>query len=229
MSLYAVSLYLHIAAGSLALLTFWVAGLMRKGSPLHRRVGQAYLLAMLVVVVTGIPLVLDLIERGATVTAMFLGFLLLLVTSGCCNAWRAIRNRREPQAYYGPVYWTLTGLVVASGGGMVLLGVEVGSVLVGAFGGVGLLAGVSAVRGWRRAPTDPKWWLREHYNAMIGNGVATHIAFLGIGLSSIPGIDPQLQQGFAWFGPLTLAFVAGWWLDRKYGGKRSVARVEATH
>src|SRR5690606_16814152 len=57
-----------------------------------------------------------------------------------------------------------------------------------------------------------------HYGAMIGNGVATHIAFFGIGLRSLlPGVDPQLLQHFAWFTPLAGAFIAAWWLGRKYG------------
>lgn len=222
---YSMIVGLHVAAGSLALLTFWIAGLMTKGTPRHRRVGQVYLLAMLGVIVSGVPLALSALERGHPVSAAFLGFLLLLVSHGCWTAWRAIRDRRDRHAYFGPVFRLLTALVVLGGSGMIALGLRVDSTLLMVFGGVGLFAGFGAWRGWRRAPHDPKWWLREHYGAMIGNGVATHIAFLGIGLrNAVPGIDPQLQQAVAWFGPLTLALVAGWWLDRRYGGRRPVAR-----
>jgi len=47
--------------------------------------------------------------------------------------------------------------------------------------------------------------------------VATHIAFLQIGLMRlIPDLGGALTQNLAWFGPLAAAFLAGWWLDRRY-------------
>jgi hypothetical protein len=55
---------------------------------------------------------------------------------------------------------------------------------------------------------------------MIGCGVATHIAFLAIGLDRIVramGIDPpSWYHLIAWFLPLSLSFVVGAWLNRKY-------------
>ena len=90
--------------------------------------------------------------------------------------------------------------------------------LLQVFGGVGVMGGIGAWTSWRRSATDPKWWLKEHYGAMIGNGVATHIAFFGIGLRSLlPGVDPVLLQNFAWFAPLAASLVAAAWLNRKYG------------
>jgi len=220
MTAYSLTVAAHALIGTVALLTFWTAGLMKKGTPLHRRVGQVYLLAMCGIVATGLPLVFAALERGAPVAAMFLGFLLLLVSAGCWNAWQAIRRRHDRRRYFGLVYWVFAALLGLCGSGMVALGIDAGSMLVSVFGGVGLLAAIDSVRNWRRSPADPKWWLREHYSAMIGNGVATHIAFLGIGLrNAIPGLDPQLQQHIAWFGPLVVALVAGGWLNRKYGRK----------
>ncbi|MCB1609706.1 MAG: hypothetical protein KDI71_22310, partial [Xanthomonadales bacterium] len=63
----------------------------------------------------------------------------------------------------------------------------------------------------------------------IGNGVATHIAFLGIGLRRLlPEADAGGLQLFAFTAPLLFAVIATVWLNRKYGGKagaRSAARV----
>jgi len=47
MTAYQLLVTAHIAAGSVALLTFWTAAIARKGSPLHKGVGKAYLIAML--------------------------------------------------------------------------------------------------------------------------------------------------------------------------------------
>ena len=47
--------------------------------------------------------------RGQENAAAFLGYLLLLVAQGCWSAWRAVRDRRTPQRYFSPVFWSLTG------------------------------------------------------------------------------------------------------------------------
>ncbi|MFN9965425.1 MAG: hypothetical protein ACK52N_00995, partial [Lysobacteraceae bacterium] len=44
----------HIACGVIALATYWMAGLSKKGSPLHRGAGKAYLLSMIGVVYSSV-------------------------------------------------------------------------------------------------------------------------------------------------------------------------------
>lgn len=218
MDLATLPLVLHIAAGTVALATFWTAGLARKGSPFHRRIGQVYLVAMALIIATGVPLVLQLIDRGQPIGALFLTYLLVLVGNATWSAWRAIRDRRDRAAYFGHMYWFASALTAVCGLAIIALGVQVGAVLLQVFGGVGVLGGIGAWKSWRGSATDPKWWLKEHYGAMIGNGVATHIAFFGIGLRSLlPGVDPQLLQMFSWFTPLAGAVIAGVWISRKYG------------
>jgi hypothetical protein len=220
----------HAAFGTAALATYWTAGFAKKGSPLHRRAGQVYLLAMLGILASGVPLVARSIEDGRPNVAAFLAYLLLLVAQGTWSAWRAIRDRRAPPRYFGPVFWTLTGACVVAGAAMIGLGVRIGQPIFMAFGAIGGILGVAAMRARRRADGDPIWWLREHYGAMIGNGIATHIAFFSIGLRRVaPGLDPALVQNLAWFTPLAVAAVAGWWIGRKYGRRRpTTARPTAT-
>jgi hypothetical protein len=201
---------------------------MRKGTPLHRRMGQVYLIAMVGIVISGAPLAHALLGRGSPVGAMFLCFLLLLVSSACWSAWRAIRDRADRRAYFGVTYWFFSVMLALSGIAMIALGLQIGASLFVVFGSVGVLAGIGSVHSWRRSAHDPKWWLKEHYGAMIGNGVATHIAFIGIGLrNAMPGIDPQLLQSIAWFGPLVAAGVATWWLNRRYGRSTRAPRRAA--
>lgn len=222
MDLYPAIVTAHAAAGTVALATYWTAGFAKKGSPLHRRAGQAYLVAMLGIVVTGIPMVAHNLQTGRPYVAAFLGYLLLLVAQGLWSAWRAIRDRRSPQAFFGPVFWTLTAACAVAGAGMAWLGLRIGQPIFVVFGAVGGIAAIGAMRARSRADADPIWWLREHYGAMIGNGIATHIAFFGIGLRKLlPAVDPALLQNFAWFTPLAVAAVAGLWISRKYGRKPS--------
>ena len=221
MDLYRSALFLHIAAGSIALLCFWTSAVLTKGSPRHRRVGQVFLLAMLGVLGSGVPLVAAFIDRGHPVTALFLGFLLVLTGQASWNAWRAVRDRHTPARFYGAVYWLFAVLCGLGGAGIVALGIESDAVILQAFGSVGLVAAWGSLRSWQRwragrAPAN--WWLREHYGAILGNGVATHIAFLSIGLrNALPFIEPQLQLQMAWLLPLAVAAVAGLYLNRRYG------------
>lgn len=218
MDVYRWSLLVHVVAGTVALLAFWSAAAMGKGTPRHRRVGQAFLLAMLAVLASGVPLSLAMVERGQPVTAMFLGYLLLITGNACWAAWRAIRDRRHRERYFGGMYWILAGLVGLAGSGILVLGTQVGAPLLQVFGGLGVLAFVDAIVQWRRAPGDPRWWLKQHFGAMIGNGVAVHVAFLGIGLRSVfASLDLAVVMYLAWFGPLAVAVAAAVWVDRRYG------------
>ncbi|MBD8528110.1 hypothetical protein [Pseudomarimonas arenosa] len=228
MDSYRIALIAHILSGVIALAAFWSAGLARKGSPFHKKIGKVYLLSMLGIILTGVPLVFGLLARGQSVGAIFLTYLLVLVSSACWQSWRAVRDKKNANAYFGFTYWSLVGISALSGAGVIAFGAMVGSSLLQVFGGIGVFGLVGGIFSWRRAPRDPKWWLKEHYGAMIGNGVATHIAFFGIGLRNmLPGVDPALVQSFAWFSPLVGALIAAIWLNRRYGRSPAKARTPA--
>ena len=207
----------HVLAGSVALLTFWTSGLSRKGSTIHRYSGRVYLIAMALIVVSGIPLTLLSAVRGNMPAAIFLGYLLILVSYNCMNAWRAIRSKRDFQRYSDRLY-RISALVLGLAGiAVVLLGIQVNMVILIAFGTIGPITAWQAFGLIRKGPRDGRWWLREHFGAMIGNGVATHIAFLQIGLSStFRSLDLVVIQNLAWLAPLAVGVIVGVMLHRKY-------------
>jgi len=45
-------LWIHIPCGFLSLILFWIPVGVKKGSPLHRKVGKLYYLTMWIVVIT---------------------------------------------------------------------------------------------------------------------------------------------------------------------------------
>ncbi|MFT3807923.1 hypothetical protein [Arenimonas sp.] len=225
MSLYAILALFHAGLGTLALATFWIAGLSRKGSPLHKGAGKLYLLAMAGLLAAALPMSLRIMASGRIVIGCFLLYLLVISVTAVWNSWRAIRDRRDWRGYTGPVYRGLMWLNLASGLGIAYVGLfeaKAMQLIITAFSGIGLAGFVGMWRFARRAPEDPRWWLREHLTAMLGNGVATHIAFLSIGLPRLfPELGGSSLQNIAWLGPLLVAFVAGAWLTRKYLPKRS--------
>lgn len=220
MTLYKLLLMLHAGFGALALITFWTAGLSRKGSPVHRAAGKIYLLSMVALLVPALPLAIRVAQSRSPLGGIFLLYLWAIVITSVWQSWRAIRDKRDWARYTGPVFRGLAMLNIASS--LFILGVGVfaaknsQAIFVG-FSAVGLLGGISMLRFARQPPTQPRWWLKEHLGAMIGNGVATHIAFLAIGLPKLlPSLAGPALQNIAWLGPLAIAVFARIWLGRRY-------------
>jgi hypothetical protein len=215
--LYTVSRLLHLCAGLIALVSFWIAGLARKGSRVHVLAGRTYLSAMLAIIATSLVLCAVMVLRGQLVQSAFLGYLVVITAATCWISWRAVRDKRDWARFSGWVFRLFGLLSALAGAGILALGIAFQVPLFMGFSLVGLFIGLGTWRDVRRGPEDAKWWLRQHYRAMTGNGVATHIAFLGLGL---PRLLPELAGGtlrlLAWFGPLVIAFaVAAYW-DRRY-------------
>lgn len=228
MTAYPLLVACHAGIGVIALASFWSAALLRKGSALHRRAGQLFLLAMSGILATGVPMAAYAwLVRGRPVIAAFLAYLLVITATGLWSAWRAIRDKHDVVRYTGPVYAALAWLSLLGGAGVLVLGLRVDAPLLSGFSVIGLVTGGLMLRKRRRPErlaARPRWWLVEHYSAMLGNGIATHIAFLGIGLPRLlPGIDGTALHYAAWFGPLLVAVVAKFVLDRRWQPRTAAA------
>ena len=220
MTAYKLLLSAHGLLGVVALVTFWLAGLSKKGSPLHKSAGKIYLLAMVPLLVAALPLAIRILLYKSQTGGIFLLYLLVIVSTSVWNSWRAIRDKRDWARYTGPVYRSLSWLNLVSGLGVLAMGLfwaQRSQVIFVAFSLVGLLGGFGMLRFARQPPASPRWWMGEHFGAMIGNGVATHIAFLSIGLPKIlPMLAGPVLQNVAWLAPLAMAVLARVWLGRKY-------------
>ncbi len=224
MTVYSLLALAHAGFGTLALLAFWTAGMARKGSRVHVVAGKAYLLAMVALLALALPMSLMIIARGGPGVAIgfFLLYLLVITTTSVWLSWRAIRDKRDWARYTGPVHRTLMWLNLASGIGVALVGLFLADrmqLVIVSFSLIGISTFISMRRFAAQPPTEPRWWMRQHLNAMLGNGVATHIAFLSIGLPKLlPWIAGPLFQNAAWLAPLGVAALAGVYLSRKYLG-----------
>lgn len=226
MTAYPTLVAFHAGIGVIALASFWSAAFLRKGSPLHRRAGQVFLLAMTGILATGVPMAAYAwLVRDRPVIAAFLAYLLAITATGVWSSWRAIRDRQDVARYTGPVYVGLAWLSLLGGVGVLVLGLRANVPLLTGFSVVGLYTGFDMLRKRRnreRLAAQSRWWLIEHYTAMLGNGIATHIAFLGIGLPRLlPAIDGTVLHYTAWFGPLVVAVAMKLVLDRRWKPQRS--------
>lgn len=217
MSTYELIRYAHIGVGTAALAAFWISGIARKGSPLHKASGKVYLATMAAILATAAPMAVIIGLSGRTLMAAFLAYLVVIVATGVWNAWRAIRDKRDFAAYTGRVFKTLAWLNIGSGLAVLALGLARNVPLFAGFSLVGLIGGIVMLRFARRPPASPRWWLTEHLGAMLGNGAATHIAFLAIGLPRlVPALNTPTWNYVAWFAPVLIAFGARVVLTRRY-------------
>jgi hypothetical protein len=217
---YKFLLLVHGLSGLVALITFWVAAFAKKGSPLHVRVGKTYMIAMLGIVMTAMPMAAIIAARGKPGVAVFLAYLVVITASSMWLGRRAIRSKRDQPGFRGRGYALVAVLNLVASVAVFAIGLRSSDALLMGFSTVGLFNGTQMLIRRARPLTIMRWWMREHIAAMLGCGVATHIAFLAIGMNRVIdmlGIKPPSWYGLiAWFGPLLVAAVCGFWLTRKY-------------
>jgi uncharacterized membrane protein len=217
MTAYKLTLFLHLGLGVAALLSYWVAALAKKGSAPHKLAGKVYVLVMVGLLIPALPLSVRVLTEKSASFGWFLLYLLVITGTALWKGWFAVRNKRDFAAYAGPGFRALAWFNIAAGLAVLALGVVQQHPIFLGFSLIGLLAGRGMLRLAKAGPSHPRWWMAEHLGAMLGCGVATHIAFLQIGLPRLlPSLAGPVLQNVAWLGPLLVAGLAGAWLRRKY-------------
>ncbi len=216
---------LHALFGTIALLTFWSAAWMKKGSPRHRAIGKVFLLAMCGVIASGIPLAVEqAVFRRYLVGGVFLAYLLPLTGQACWLAWRAITDKRDWRVMTSRIGWhVVLWLPALCAIPVIVVGMMKAQWLLIGFSLIAFINAVQMLRFARRGPRKPNWHVVQHYQAMLGAGVATHVAFLSIGMQPVwrwlkatMHVPGTLIDLFPWFAPLAVAMLAAAWLGRKY-------------
>jgi hypothetical protein len=211
----------HALFGAPALVTFWIAALARKGSTLHRRAGRVYLVTMLGIVVTTLPLMVVKAQQGRTVFVILLGYLFLVAATGMTLAWRAIREKRDLSRFaslgfralavtfvlYALVIVALSGMAPSAPSATFMVGVS----------SLGLWTGIDLWRLLRRPDARERWWLAQHLNGATLNFAATHASFLGLGLRrAIPALEGPWMNTTAQLSVVALALLLRWRLGRRF-------------
>jgi hypothetical protein len=220
---------LHIAAGTIALVAYWSAALGRKGSTLHVRSGRVFWKAMVIICATAIPMSVFFFMRGQPGTGTFLIYLVIITATAMWVGLRAIRLKSNQGAFLAGHYGAVAVANLLAGLAVLAMGLFGGNSLSIGFSLIGIFVGVSMLRKRGRPSTSRNWWIPEHFRAMLGCGVATHVAFLAIGLDRLVALAGwQMPPSFklvAWAAPVVVSLAAGVWLGRKYNRRPAVAAL----
>lgn len=215
MTLRGLLVVIHIATGMLALCAFWTAALARKGDSVHRRAGRGYVWLLGVSLGSAVPLLALMLARGERGAAMLLGYVGFITAGALWSGVRALAAKERPERLVTRGYVILSLATFAAGLAALAAGLTgVGPRLmiwlsfIGTIGGTGMLRFAIARTHHRRA------WLGEHISAMIGTGIASHIAFALFGARGIMPNSTTWSMA-AWLAPLIVGILAT---------RRSVAR-----
>ena len=220
MDAYRILVMAHACLGTVALVSFWTAALSRKGSPRHKSAGRIYVKSMLGIIATALPIAAVAFMRGHTGTGIFLAYLVVITATALWLGWRAVRRKSDQAGFRDRTYLAVALANLISAAIVFTIGLRTGTAVLMGFAAISAYGGVTMLRRRRHPLNSPRWWLREHFAAMLACGVATHIAFLSIGLTRLlqsTGIEPGgILDLLSWFGPVLVALVAGARLNRRY-------------
>jgi hypothetical protein len=245
--------WIHIAAGSIALILFWIPAIARKGGRTHIRAGWFYVACMSVVVVTAfamsglaftIPLAIRQIARPLSpaelsdflrsqrVFAIFLAYLAgLTLASGWQGIW-AIETRRQPKTMRTPFSLALNVAVLFGGFTVLVLGIKYRSGPLIGLSPIGPLIGAGNLRYLMRGPRSRMHWWYEHLGSMIGTGIAGYTAFLVFGGSRLfPSIARSQMYTLFWILPsligVPVIFATVAYYQRKFNETGRASTVSA--
>ncbi|MDO8907749.1 MAG: hypothetical protein Q7W55_04520 [Pseudohongiella sp.] len=236
------ALYLHITGGLAALLLFWIPVFARKGSPIHKRVGRYFALLMYMVGISGIILSsLDLLmpvqlhpdDAVASVRdrAIFLFSLSLLVLTTTRHGWLTITHKDNRQPLKHPLQLLLTGALLATGAGLLLLGLSNSNTIYIVFGGLEIVLSIGLLRYTFKRITKPREWWTEHLGGLIASGIGAYTAFVVVGAGTLMG--PLYSQWpwlpvLVWVGPGVIGGIAIGVTTRHYRLKFAPKHASAT-
>ena len=198
--LFDVVLVLHVAAGFVGLVAFWVPVLARKGGRAHVRAGRFYAYSAYGVAVSAVVAAAGRlgshVAQGVTLAerpdlygmSVFLGYLGMVTFANVHQGIRVLQTREAPETLRTPFHEGLAWVCIACSATVVVLAIAVWSsaspVLLG-LSPVGFFTGSNMLRQMRSRGAQPMSWLYSHLGSMLGGGIAFHTAFAVFGIQRL--------------------------------------------
>lgn len=193
-------LYLHIAAGSVALLSGPLAVGFKHGGKLHRIFGKIFFFAMMAVAVSAVVVGLAHKNYFLFIVAVFSAY---LVSTGYRILYLKKLHKEQKPAM---VDYFISGIMFAFSlafilwGGFLAMHKESFSIVFFTFGLISFLLVRKDRKIFAAATLEKNYWLFVHITKMIAGIIAAFTAFLVVNVNLEPGfivwIAPTLIGGF---------------------------------
>ena len=216
-------LAVHIAAGAVALLVFWIPLVTKKGGRTHRRAGWVYVGAAATLAVTAfvlcIPLVSDSHPRRWH-AGVFLAYVGVFAGASAQLGVRALRTKGRTLASRAPIDLVPPLLLVAGGVALAAFGAVWSMVLYVLFAALGVALGVAQLRFWLTPPAHGRQWFLAHMTAMGTSCIATVTAFV---VANARRLGMHTFDLALWVGPIAV-LSGGLTIWRRHYARRFAAQ-----
>jgi hypothetical protein len=242
--------WIHIAAGTIALIVFWIPVAASKGGRLHVKVGWIYACCMSVVVLTALSMsglafaaplgvrhfthVLSASEaaqfvRSSRESAFFLAYLGGVTLAALWQGIGVLRTRRDPKSFRTPFVFALNTTVVLTALASLTMGIFTRTATFAAMSIVGFIVSGGNLFYLLRGPKERMDWWYQHLGSMIATGIAGYTAFIVFGGRHLlaPLVRPEYYVMF-WLLPTAIGSPAialtTAYYKRKFGGGGRAAK-----
>ena len=173
---------IHVAAGFLSIVLFWIPMFVKKGNKIHRQVGKAYIYAMWVVVFTAIFLSIENFIQGHIELAVFLGFLSFITANPIWYGIAILKYKKNIPPQFKRNHIAFNLVIVLLGAMLLGYGIYLGpnGTLMIIFGILGLSTGKDVYISYKNKSNESNW-LKEHITGMLTSAIAAYTAFFVFG------------------------------------------------
>ena len=215
-----IFLWIHIPAGTLSLILFWVPVMVKKGNNIHRKVGRAYYWCMWIVQITALILSVNNAFLGHYTMAAFLGFLAILTGYPLWYSYEILQQKNIWTERYFQIRrsfaWVLFSASLSMIIGAAVLKFQNQGVLMLLFGLLGLPAMKDAIMSKETAMKTGSR-IKMHMQGTIISGIAAYTAFLSFGGRSLFGeLLPGYWQLLPWIAPTIIGVTVLRFMKKKY-------------
>ncbi len=213
-------LRIHIPAGTLSLILFWIPVMVKKGNNIHRKVGKAYYWSMWIVQITAFILSINNVFLGQYIMAAFLGFLAILTGYPLWYSYEILQQKKVwSERYFNnrkAFAWVLFMASLCMVIGAALLKFQNQGVLMLFFGLLGIPAMKDALMSKETAMKKENR-IKMHMQGTIISGIAAYTAFLSFGGRSLFGdLLPGYWQVLPWIAPTIIGVTAIRFMKKRY-------------
>ncbi len=190
----------HVVAGAIGLVAFWLPVFSKKGARNHVRFGKVFVRSAYVVLSAAafalLLRVIDLNLRSVSIAEapqtyafiVFLGYLTFVTYVIVRHGMAVLRHKGMPQSLRTPVNTGLAWGAIASSAAILAYALVLeppSAIILFALSPIGVLTGLGNLRYMKGTTTSHRAWWYEHLGAMLGAGVAFHTAFFVFGVTRL--------------------------------------------
>ncbi|TQV89251.1 hypothetical protein [Aliikangiella coralliicola] len=240
-----IAFYIHVIAGSIALVVFWLPIFAKKGDKKHRRFGQLFVNGMYAVSISGVLMTLFVLvdpigvrapERNLDIeqaynlayqNRVFAGFLLMLSILVFSNVKQSVlvlkvkaqRELLKTRFHIGTIIFLgMVGLVVG------WIGFSEQLLLLQIFSVLSVLNSIGMLHYIYKSNLKQREWIIAHLGNILGAGIGAYTAFFAFGGSRLfSEILTGNLQVIPWIAPGVIGVVSSIYLTKKYQQQFRVA------